>query len=110
MSKEFTAIIERNTEWSNGSASEPYEVGWAKEAIVFARTLIDCDDHPLEARIQFSPDGMRWIDSGDTINIPHSSNEIEMARFSHFGNWIRLRVVAHEKATRRVLVTLHLKE
>ena len=34
-----TAVVARNETWTGKSASEPYECGWAREAIVFLRAL-----------------------------------------------------------------------
>ena len=35
----LTAVVARNESWTGASATEPYEAGWAKEAIVFVRAL-----------------------------------------------------------------------
>ncbi len=37
MKQSHTTVLERNTEWSGRFETEPYEVGWASEAIFFAR-------------------------------------------------------------------------
>jgi hypothetical protein len=111
MAREFTAIIERNVDWADGSVSEPYEVGWAREAILFARVLADDEgDGACRAHVQLSPDGQHWTDCDDVLDMPATTKRLGMVRLSHFGNWIRLRVAADASATRRVLVTLHLKE
>ena len=35
----YTAVVERNTVWSGPFTTEPYEAGWAGEAIFFVRAL-----------------------------------------------------------------------
>ncbi|MCZ6631820.1 MAG: hypothetical protein O7G87_00315 [bacterium] len=37
--KSHTAVMERNQIWSGSFETEPYEAGWASEAIFFVRTL-----------------------------------------------------------------------
>lgn len=116
----YTAIVERNVSWEGSFSTEPYECGWAKEAIFFIRALDAAEgaggtgngaapgEGPGEARIQISPDGMRWIDEGSVFSLPGAADQATFCRVSHFGNWLR---VAGNTETRklRVLVTLHLK-
>lgn len=119
----YTAIVERNVSWEGLFSTEPYECGWAKEAIFFIRALdataeagagagADAGDGseaaPGEARIQISPDGIRWIDEGSVFSLPGAADQATFCRVSHFGNW--LRVAGNTGARKlRVLVTLHLK-
>jgi hypothetical protein len=105
----YTAIVERNVSWEGSFSTEPYECGWAKEAIFFIRALDAAAGAASgEARIQISPDGMRWIDEGSVFSLPEAADQATFCRVSHFGNWLR---VAGNTGTRklRVLVTLHLK-
>ena len=54
----LTAVVARNESWTAESATEPYEAGWAREAIVFVRAL-KAPKGPLPtARIEISADGM----------------------------------------------------
>lgn len=116
----YTAIVERNVSWEGPFSTEPYECGWAKEAIFFIRALDAAEgaggagigevpgEASGEARIQISPDGMRWIDEGSVFSLPGAADQATFCRVSHFGNWLR---VAGNTGSRklRVLVTLHLK-
>lgn len=116
----YTAIVERNVSWEGSFSTEPYECGWAKEAIFFIRALDAAEgaggagigevpgEASGEARIQISPDGMRWIDEGSVFSLPGAADQATFCRVSHFGNWLR---VAGNTGSRklRVLVTLHLK-
>ncbi len=116
----YTAIVERNVSWEGSFTTEPYECGWAKEAIFFIRALDAAEgaggtgnsaapgEASGEARIQISPDGMRWIDEGSVFSLPEAADQATFCRVSHFGNWLR---VAGNTGSRklRVLVTLHLK-
>lgn len=120
----YTAIVERNVSWEGSFSTEPYECGWAKEAIFFIRALDASAGAGAragageaaaapggasgEARIQISPDGMRWIDEGAVFSLPEAADQATFCRVAHFGNWLR---VAGHTGTRKlqVLVTLHLK-
>ncbi|MHB2169603.1 hypothetical protein [Alsobacter sp. R-9] len=104
-----SAIVARNETWTDGSASEPYEAGWAAEAIVFIRALTPPDGEAGIAVIEISPDGMRWVAEGSRLPMPSREDEVTAARVSHFGTWLRVRAEMPAGSACRVLVTLHLK-
>ncbi len=111
-----TAVIARNEAWSGTAATEPYEAGWASEAVVFVRALAierrpdaPADVLPPTARVQMSADGMRWIDEGTTFPMPQSTDLDTCARVTRFGNWLRVVTDLPAGVTMKVLVTLHLK-
>ena len=52
-----SAIVARNETWSGNAATEPYEAGWAKEAIIFVRSLKTPQGPHCTARVEISPDG-----------------------------------------------------
>jgi hypothetical protein len=56
-----TAVIARNERWSGAAATEPYEAGWATEAVIFIRALADAPGLAGMAHVEISPDGMRWV-------------------------------------------------
>ena len=60
--KRLTAVVARGDTWSGVAASEPYDVAWAGEAVIFLRSL-GAEGNPEQARawVQISPDGMRWV-------------------------------------------------
>lgn len=105
-----TAVIARNEVWTGSAATEPYEAGWATEAIVWFRALsLEGAIGSTVARVQISPDGMRWIDEGSTLQVPARENDVGFARVSHFGNWLRLVVDLPAGVTLKALVTVTLK-
>ena len=105
----ITAIVARNEKWSGEVASEPYETGWAREAIVFVRLLKEPEGPPPEAWIEISPDGMHWVREGTAIDMPVEKDRLAFCRIQRFGNWIRLAARYADGAHGTVLVTLHLK-
>ena len=85
----YTAVVERNVTWQGVFATEPYEAGWADEALIFIRVLRGgAPGH--SAAVQISPDGIRWLDEGTRIRLPKQPDGLTMARVTHFGNWLRL--------------------
>ena len=69
MRKSHTAAMEIFAAKANGPvATEPYEAGWAREALA----VIYCHEAHgpaprLELRAQISADGVRWIDFGHAL-------------------------------------------
>ncbi len=120
-----TAVIARNEIWQGTAATEPYEAGWATEAIVFVRALafrIGSDDWSAGARlppgkpsgqpairVQLSADGMRWIDEGTGFELPRSTDHDSFLRVRHFGNWLRIVADLPDGLAMKALVTIHLK-
>ena len=106
-----TAIIARNVTWRGAAATEPYEAGWAREAVVFVRSLkpSPASQDGIQARIEISPDGMRWVAEGTEFPLPAAQDAVTFARISHFGNWLRVAADLPEGAELTVLVALHLK-
>jgi hypothetical protein len=104
-----TAIVARNERWSGRAATEPYEAGWATEAVLFVRALGDATGEAGTAQVEISPDGMRWVAEGTTFPLPTKADEVTFARIGHFGNWIRLAADLPPGAEVTVLVTYHLK-
>ncbi|MBS7699217.1 MULTISPECIES: hypothetical protein [unclassified Chelatococcus] len=105
----FAAIVARNETWTGKSATEPYEAGWANEAVVFVRALKPVTGKPGRARIEISPDGMRWAPEGTEFELPTEKDGIGFARVERFGTWIRVTADVPDGAAITVLVTLHLK-
>jgi hypothetical protein len=113
----YNAIVERNILWNGPFASEPYECGWAKEAIFFVRALgvktpgaaSDPDEtSAVKAKVQISADGIRWNDEGSAFVLPQAEDQTTFCRVSHFGNWLRI-VGDTAGLELKVLVTLSLK-
>lgn len=105
----YTAVVERNVLWEGYFTTEPYECGWATEAIFFVRRLESRGTVTgTRLHVQISPDGMRWCDEGTVMRLTDS--EVDFCKVAHFGNWLRLRGELPQGASTRVLVTLVLKE
>lgn len=109
LNENITAILARNETWTGAVATEPYEAGWAREAIIFVRALKSPVGPAPAAMVEISPDGMHWLPEGTTFRMPMNKNDLAVARVSHFGNWLRLKASFEDGASCTVLVTLHLK-
>lgn len=105
----ITAIVARNETWSGSAASEPYEAGWAREAVLFIRALKQPMGVQPVCRAEISPDGMRWIPEGTTAPMPAGKDAVAVLRVKHFGNWLRVAADFGDGAQSTVLVTIHLK-
>jgi hypothetical protein len=111
MRRSHTAVIERGEPLSGEWATEPYEAGWASEAVVFARILDAPPGARIQARTQLSPDGIHWVDEGTALPALDSSQPLAFVRLREFGNWLRLAgTVTPEAAQARVLIYVALKE
>lgn len=104
-----TAVIARNERWSGIAATEPFEAGWATEAVIFVRVLKAPVGPMPDARVELSPDGMRWLPEGTRFPIPGAEEALAMARIAHFGNWLRIAADFDAGSEATVMVTLHLK-
>lgn len=108
--RSHTAVVERNVRWAEAFATEPYEAAWASEAVVFVRTL---EPGTLRAkaaaRVQISPDGVRWVDEGTTVPL-RAEPGVTFGRVRHFGGWLRLVGDLGPGEVLTVIVYLVLKE
>jgi hypothetical protein len=119
-----TAVIARNETWQGEVATEPYEAGWATEAVIFIRALAlrsgsgawvsqtaasGAPSARVQARVQLSADGMRWIDEGSLVELPGDTAQDSFVRVRHFGNWLRVAAELPEGFAIKALVTIHLK-
>jgi hypothetical protein len=102
-----TAVVARNEWWTDGDASEPYEAGWAAEALVFLRAL-DAQGEGGRAVVQVSADGLRWVDEGTVLDAP-AKGQVTFARVREFGQWLRLRMELPQGRRVKVLLTYNLK-
>jgi hypothetical protein len=105
----ITAVIARNERWSGEAASEPYEAGWAHEAVFFVRALKSPVGTAPKGWVEISADGMHWVREGTEFAMPEAQDGIAVARIKSFGNWLRVATRFADGAECTVLVTLHLK-
>ena len=111
MRQSHTAVIERNVTWSGAFETEPYEARWAQEAIFFVRSLnVASNVSGVKARVQISPDGMRWCDEGTVISLSGEADGVAFGKVHHFGMFLRLVGELPEGADMTVIVYLSLKE
>ena len=120
-----TAVVARNEIWQGEVATEPYEAGWATEAVVFVRALGfragdapwsmtatlpgEAPAPPIRARVQLSADGMRWVDEGSVFDLPVDDARDSFVRVRHFGNWLRIAALLPDGISMKILVTIHVK-
>ena len=105
----YTAVVERNRLFSGTLTTEPYECGWASQAIFFIRKLETSG--PLAGNIlsvQISADGIHWCDEGNVATLTDA--EVDFVKVKRFGNWLRLAGEWPEGVSARLIVSLTLKE
>jgi hypothetical protein len=106
-----TAVVIRGEHVGDGFVSEPYEAGWAIEAVLFLR-LLQQSKSPVghgRAHVEISPDGMYWAVLGEPLPLPTAPGEVAFRQLGHFGNWLRVRLELPAGAECQLLATLHLK-
>ncbi len=106
-----TAILERQKEFKSDFTSQPYEAGWAGEAIFFIRVEEVSGEYAcLDAAVQISADGVRWVEEGTRFP-PITAAGDYFVKVSHFGGWLSLAgVISGNGAVFRLTVQLVLKE
>jgi hypothetical protein len=105
----ITLVVGRNERWTGSAATEPFEAGWAREAVIFIRALKEPEGEQPQAKVEISPDGMRWASEGTEALMPSRKDDIAVLRVRHFGNWLRIAADFPPDAECTVLVTVHLK-
>ncbi len=105
------AVLERHTEYSGEFQTEPFEVGWAAEAIFFVQVEeVAGSGTTVSAEVQISADGIHWVDEGTRLSSMNQSGTYFL-RVVQFGGWLRLRgQVKGEEGRCRVTIQLSLKE
>lgn len=104
-----TAVVTRNETWRGEGSSEPYEAGWAREAVIFVRALKAPVGTVAMGHVELSADGIHWLPEGSTFAFPALKDAVVAARICQFGNWLRVRADLDDGAEACVLITLHLK-
>src|SRR5512147_1360784 len=82
--RSINAVVERNVVWCGPFETEPYEAGWASEAVFFVRSL-EGGAPGATARVQITPDGMHWCDEGTTLTLPGAGGTT-FCKVTNFGN------------------------
>ena len=85
-----TSVVERREPFQGILETQPYEVGWASEAIFFVKfEELQVPPEGFDVHVQFAADGIDWIPEGTTIG-PVRATGTYHARVRHFGGWLRL--------------------
>jgi len=102
MQQNNTSVLARRIVIDADFASQPYEAGWASEAVVFVQVE---GEHPdLTLATEISPDGINWVRRGDVVALRAESSMAELS-LTRFGNWLRVTVTgASADATARILI------
>ncbi|MGL9774321.1 MAG: hypothetical protein ACR5LG_11505 [Sodalis sp. (in: enterobacteria)] len=107
MKEFYSSVIELRQPISQQFSSNPYECGWASEALFFltVHPKIADFDH-LVVRPKIFLDGVHWTEApGDATLI--SEPELTAIALTQFGGWLRLELTL-EEAAQKAMVTLHL--
>lgn len=89
MKQFYTVVLDRFATFKGTFATEPYEAGWADEAIVFIRIHELDEKTEITGKIQISMDGIVWIDEGTSFPTISCTGDY-FVKVKHFGGWIRL--------------------
>jgi kynurenine formamidase len=106
MKQFYTVVLDRMTTFSGKLDSEPYEAGWADEAIAFVRVHDLKEGSKVSFHVQISPDGINWIDEGTPAK-EVTAVGVDFLRVREFGGWLRLCIESHDEC--KVTTYLSLK-
>lgn len=84
-----TAVLERNTTFTEDFQTEPFETAWAREARWFVNAL-EHDGAPVSFTTQISPDGLTWVDLDQEQHTVDSAGVVSWST-REFGHWLRIR-------------------
>ncbi|MGB7803953.1 hypothetical protein [Buttiauxella sp.] len=107
MKEFYTSVVELRQPIKNQFVTEPYECGWAHEAILFLTLAPDTNSFDeIIAQPQISPDGINWTPLAEnTINI--NKTGLHAIRLTNFGGWLRAELTISGQA-RTAMLTLHM--
>ena len=89
ITQSYTAVVEKAEGVEGAFATEPYEVAWAGQALVFLKVMRQSGDGSLAARMQISPDGIEWVDEGTAFD-PIAGPGVYFVKLTNFGGWLRV--------------------
>lgn len=99
------AVLERDTTFVEDFATEPFEAGWAGEALFFIHTL-EHTGGAWDVRLQISPDGRHWCDDPRISPVRITGASLTALRATEFGVWLRLSCTGD--SARRSVLRIHL--
>ena len=104
----YTAVIEKNSTFTEPFDTEPYEAAWAREARWFIRAITL--EGTLTLTPQISPDGLFWCDEGMEPLVIRDSGLYSFS-LREFGGWLRLHgALSGAQQKTKVMIYLVLKE
>lgn len=84
------AHIEVKKDFTGDFQTNPYEAGWADEALFFIHVERLSGNQPtLVAAVEISHDGVHWAKEGTSSEVI-TRQGLHFIRVRHFGNWLRL--------------------
>ena len=108
MKRTYTAVVERAEPIKGTHESEPYEAGWADEALIFVKVRDGLDpEAQLMLRAQVSPDGIEWVDHHEASSSTVQRDGLAVLPIRNFGNWLRV-VTACTDPSREVRASIYL--
>ncbi|MCP5113059.1 MAG: hypothetical protein GY953_19700 [bacterium] len=109
--RSFTAVLEKNTTFTESFHTEPYEVAWAGEARLFVRVLeMSGTDASLQLHPQVSPDGLFWCNEGSDSLVIYGPGLYSMP-LANFGHWLRFHgILSGATPSAKVFIYVALKE
>lgn len=106
MQSTHTSVLARRVRIAGDFATQPYEAGWAREAVFFVQAEQEHPDLVIGAEV--SPDGINWIGRAG-VTLPATGSLVDLP-VDRFGNWLRLTVSgASTDRPARILVHVNLK-
>lgn len=104
-----TGVLETFRELDASHATEPYEAGWATEAMFFVRVHEASDPLAMKASAQVSVDGLSWVGEG-AVAYEFGTDNDTIVRVRHFGGWLRLALELAPGSRCKVSIWVVLKE
>ncbi len=109
MKQFYTVVLDRLTTFSGKFATEPYETGWADEAIIFIRVHEIDANATINGTAQISVDGIVWVDNdGDAFSGINKPGDYYL-KVKHFGGWLRLQAEITQGASCKATISIVLK-
>jgi hypothetical protein len=105
----MTAVLETFRELDASHTTEPYEAGWATEAMFFVRIHEASEPLAMKASAQISVDGLSWVDEG-AVERQFATGMDTIVRVRHFGGWLRLALEVAPGNRSKASIWLVLKE
>lgn len=90
MKQFYTVVLDRFMDFNGTYATEPYECGWADEAIAYFTIHKLEKGAVLQARIQIAMDGIHWHDNGEVLKGVNAEGYYLLKVAPNFGGWLRI--------------------